>query len=595
MFAGASKETRALNTAPDADMRLIQAWIEGSTSEAFERRQILFQAALKWMNFGGDVSTAFAALAAAFDLKYETTDTDPAKLNTMRVHSGTIGLDAIKQVFGLWPQFITVIQSQTGIPWTKVVQVVDKWSSAFSAFGKPLPAEYTSFLEGCVKQMILDLAALAKANDAVGRWILLRAKRHEVKLAGSPVSEDFMVLFPEESLNDDYQKTEAAQAVDVQKMLVRWKDQPIAEIISRFAEWVKQAEEFPGLWSQMPWVFCSKLAEQRTLTNEELALVMDRLSTQYAGPFVTKALETGRLNGELLERCLHDDKFIGTLIPAALTGQSPDLYENLNERLPRFSGLIRVLCMRREIPEPVLKRLLQHPDVNVRIEVALGMFRSSRPREISESHRARWHSAIVAGISAILCDESRDDIYDLSGLVAFEPSIAREILDNLLASARRYHGLVTDKFRSELVQHLSKEERREMLSKCKGLIHSDLPRQLVGSDLDLFKELLATKELEQFHLDLLAGDPTSELWATRAKLALQSGYSHADIAVAVQAGGYSWEGDLSGYFQQWIDRFEKLQRSGDPDLQRIAVEGLKWATPQRDALLRSEKKEAIDG
>jgi len=596
MLSGASNETRALNTAPDADMRLIKDWIAGGApTQAFERRQILFQATAKWMNSGGDVTTAFAALAEAFGLTFETTDTDPAKPNTMRIHSGMIGLDVVKQVFGLWPRLIALIQGQKEIPWAKVVQVVDNWSCAFSSFGKPLPADYVSFLSGCVKQMILDLSSLTRGNDAVGRWILLKAKHRDVKLAQSPVNEDFMVLFPEESLDDDYQKVEAAQAEEVRKMLLRWRDQPTDKIILRFAEWVKQAEEFLGLCSQMPWVFCSKLAEQRNLTNRELALVMDQLASHYAGPFVTKALETGTLDGELLERCLRDDKFTGALISPALTGKNPDLYDKLSERLPRFSNLVRVLCMRREIPEAMLERLLQHPDIHVRIEVAIGMFRSHRPPAIAESHRSLWHSAVVAGISAILCSESHDHLHDLSQLVAFEPSIAREILDSLLASERKYHGLVTDKFRSELVQHLSKDERRTMLSKCKGLIHSDLPRQLVGDDLDLFKELLATKELKQFHLDFLVGDPTNAAWAVRAKLALSAGYSHTDIAIATQGGSFSWEGGLSGYYQMWVDRFEVLKNSGDADLKRIAEEGLKRAVSQRDVHRRSEKKEEIDG
>jgi hypothetical protein len=223
------------------------------------------------------------------------------------------------------------------------------------------------------------------------------------------------------------------------------------------------------------------------------------------------------------------------------------------------------------------------------------MFRSGTRRAVPAAHQKQWRSVIVEGLSTILVKESRDHIHDLSELLDIDPSIAREVLDNLLASERKSHSLVTDGFRTELVRRLNKDERKAMLPRCKGLFYSDLPRMLIGGDLDLYKELLADKELERFHLDPLIGDPTHPIWAPRAKLALQAGYSPADLAIATQRGGYSWTGGLSGYYQQWVDRFETLQKSGDPDLQRIAEEGLKWAIPQRDGHRRSEKKEEIDG
>jgi hypothetical protein len=52
---------------------------------------------------------------------------------------------------------------------------------------------------------------------------------------------------------------------------------------------------------------------------------------------------------------------------------------------------------------------------------------------------------------------------------------------------------------------------------------------------------------------------------------------------------------FAGYYQQWVDRFEKLKISDDPDLQQIGEEGLKWAIPNRDACRRSERKEQIFG
>jgi len=595
MLNGASHEERALHTAPEADIRLIRDWIgQASADEAFSRRQLLFDIVIKWMSSGGEVGTAFDAFSQVFELNYETTDTDPAQLNTIRLRHGMISLGAVKQVFGLWPQFITVVRKQEKIPWSSVIEIIDKWSCAFSSFGSPLPPDYASFLSGCVKQMVSDIIPLAKGIDPVGRWILLKANSCGLELTESPVSAEFMLLFPDDHFDDDYQKWEAAQASAVQGLVNRWKDRPISDIIGQFSDWMRQAEELGGLWSQMPWIFCSKLADQRALSPAELTFVLDRLTSQYATPFVRKALEAG-LNGTILERCLASDDFYRILVEPALTGQAPHLYDRISDLLPKQTGLVRVLCIRREVPDETLQRLLQHPDIHVRLETALGMFRSTTPHVIAAEHQKQWRSVIIEGLSTILVQASRDHIHDLSELLDVDPSMALEILENLFASGRKSHSLIADDLRSELVRRLNKDERKTLLPKCKGLFYSDMPQMLIGGDLDLYKQLLEDKELERFHLDPLIGDPTNPIWIARAKLALAAGYSPMDIAIATQRGGYSWTGGLSGYYQQWVDRFETLKKSGDPDLQRIAEEGLKWAIPERDAHRRSEKKEEIDG
>ena len=49
------------------------------------------------------------------------------------------------------------------------------------------------------------------------------------------------------------------------------------------------------------------------------------------------------------------------------------------------------------------------------------------------------------------------------------------------------------------------------------------------------------------------------------------------------------------YYQEWVDRFKKLREHPDPDIQRIADEGIQWSSAGRDAQLKAEKKEVIYG
>jgi hypothetical protein len=80
-----------------------------------------------------------------------------------------------------------------------------------------------------------------------------------------------------------------------------------------------------------------------------------------------------------------------------------------------------------------------------------------------------------------------------------------------------------------------------------------------------------------------------------AKLALAAGFSHREIAHAVEASSYSWTGGLSSYYQEWVERFERLRQHPDGDIQKIAEEGLKSFAALRDREKKVERKEEIEG
>jgi hypothetical protein len=71
--------------------------------------------------------------------------------------------------------------------------------------------------------------------------------------------------------------------------------------------------------------------------------------------------------------------------------------------------------------------------------------------------------------------------------------------------------------------------------------------------------------------------------------------SHTTLSHAVDSAGFSWTGHLSAYFHDWIERFNRLKQDQDPDIQRIAEEGLKWATAEYERQCKEEKSEEISG
>jgi len=56
-----------------------------------------------------------------------------------------------------------------------------------------------------------------------------------------------------------------------------------------------------------------------------------------------------------------------------------------------------------------------------------------------------------------------------------------------------------------------------------------------------------------------------------------------------------WLRDAAKHYQGWIDRFENLRRSEDPQIQQIGEAGVEQATWHRDRELQNERHEAVYG
>jgi hypothetical protein len=175
------------------------------------------------------------------------------------------------------------------------------------------------------------------------------------------------------------------------------------------------------------------------------------------------------------------------------------------------------------------------------------------------------------------------------------PFIFFELLEKLTSKQGIYISRSSKEMWPILVEGLNLQERSTLLKKCKHLPHSGVPELLVGRSLELYGELLTIEKYKDAQLSVFTGDPNDNVWGELAKLALRAGQPASHIAAAVQGRGYSWTGGMSSYYQQWIDRFEKLKLNSDPDLQTIADEGIKWSTEARGRELKREKHEAIFG
>jgi hypothetical protein len=146
-----------------------------------------------------------------------------------------------------------------------------------------------------------------------------------------------------------------------------------------------------------------------------------------------------------------------------------------------------------------------------------------------------------------------------------------------------------------LIEFLSDEERAELISLCRSRMVRDLLGRLVGDNVDLFRRVLSSPELRDNHLAPLEGDPGAASWAEKALLALQAGYSAADVSHAALGGHWQFSGRASSMWQGWVEKFGALIKHPDERLQAVAKAGDEWASERRDQELRRDRHADIEG
>lgn len=120
-------------------------------------------------------------------------------------------------------------------------------------------------------------------------------------------------------------------------------------------------------------------------------------------------------------------------------------------------------------------------------------------------------------------------------------------------------------------------------------------RQLIGGDRELYQELLGNERLKRLHLAPLIGHPNLPDWADKARLALDMGYSAEQIVDAAFGDMWSWSGNLSDMWNEWLMRFDELQPHPDERIRQIGELGRGVAAERAERALKEERAERIRG
>jgi hypothetical protein len=291
---------------------------------------------------------------------------------------------------------------------------------------------------------------------------------------------------------------------------------------------------------------------------------------------------------EAARKCLETPALEFATISVTLTTPDPPLalVSDVSERLGRFVNIVEIYCMRGQVPEGTLVRLLRHEDPKVAAAAAAGEWHADPRGGVREGVESDWRAAML---------KAPTDQYLISDILRSDPTLAH---DWLLRRVREEQILGDVDIRPTIEDAVSSLDREQKLFVLRSIrpssMYHSLTAALVGDDLDLYGAFLRDDELTKVHLWPLVSMPTDS-WPEKARLALAAGFTAEQVAGAAFLSITGWSGNESDMWEHWNERFSELLSHEEEGVRSIAELGVAHARERKRQALGEERDEAVYG
>ncbi|MBY0231278.1 MAG: hypothetical protein K2W96_18505, partial [Gemmataceae bacterium] len=256
-----------------------------------------------------------------------------------------------------------------------------------------------------------------------------------------------------------------------------------------------------------------------------------------------------------------------------------DLLALALERVIGLGGLVWNLCITGALPEARVEALLRHEDQEVAFQAAVGEWHADPSGSVRLGLRAAWREAALRSTGPL-----PDPFYRADG------SFARDWL-----AARYAEGPATflhERHDMEAAYAaLDASQRADLLALLPDRHWAgDAVQRLVGDDLALYRALLSDERLRVHHRRPLRGRPDAA-WAGKAVLALEAGYSAAEVAEAGPSLGSGWPACRRTRWTEWLAHYEALDGHADRRLREVARAGREAGRERLARMARDDRRE----
>ena len=596
LLKGAVGDERALHSSPDHSLRLIGDWIKESypgSGVVIERRETLLKVIKDVISKGMDERVCFKALPFVFSLRYEYHTTDPGLGRTVTFTHGPITLDEIKRIASFWPEVLSIVKKLKNPDWSLVMEVINE--IAFPFISNTYPGFY-EVRKKIVAQMLGDLLALSGTRIGLSHRIKDISQQLKIKLKVK-LDKDFETLFPSREMGD-WKIAQEFQRKALLKLAEKWAKLTPDKTVERIALLEVEAKSV-GINCQR-WTpnLCWEIAQKVKLRLPWINAMVDAgLSGDLIKPFLRQAALKNETGWKMvISECLSNKNLKWVAISILLTIQPPPTYlmKKALQDLEGFTETIKILCFRKEIPEETLVQLLRHPDPLIAGTAAIGEWESDPKGEVRDRLKNDWEKAML---------RLNYDEYILGEILKHNSELAYKWLRIHIKQKNVPYEML--KIYQKAISSLNMENRKELLMTFpKDSWRSEIINFLVGDSLELYRILLEDKNKKQFHLLPLSKykDYSFEHevwkeddWISKAKAAIDAGYTPEVVARTVFPIESSWSGNESDMWKRSIDRYNGLCSNKDPRIRKVGEINKTEAMKALECVLAEERREAIYG
>lgn len=422
------------------------------------------------------------------------------------------------------------------------------------------------------------------------------------------VADEINILYPIETLENDWKKQEDNWRKDVDKLADKWIEREPREIVAQLESIERELNKERSRYPRLTPYLCYRLAEK---TYDPILWIDVMLATTLPSdtimPFLREAVKRETDGWEqALRSCFQTDRLRASAIRIILTQENApnNLKQDALDAADQFPAVLEQLLRSNQLSQAVICKLFNHPNKSLVVRLAVAEWRREPASTVASWIRPLWEQAII---------EHCDDDYRLAKILSLDLDYGLGII----FSAEKELGIKWLKHRFEdtkfmpflykrsienIIAGLNLEERRELLNIVpdKHFYHSIIS-ELVGNDPALYKLLLQSSRAESYLLSPLhrpVDSTVDSTWVEFAKLAYQHDYTaeqiieHTFVAIGKV---FSWSGNYSKVWKNWSERFKAVIEHEDETIRHIATIGFQISSKRYQEEREKEHNEEVFG
>ena len=364
LLTAAVGDHRQPHSTPSHPLRLIADWVHASLpgrGHMVEQRKILFQSANNWLISGGDVHVTLQVFQSVLSPKFEYGTTDPGMGLTWTMHFGYPSVAELLAIEELWSKVLEALKMLDILDWEPVFQIVEAWSYP-GRVNVSIPPEMHDAMTLFAGRMLSDIVLLSATHPGILHRAAQIAKAIGLEVE-IPLDANFDILYPVEDL-ENWKSAEERQVDTVRRLADQWSDLDPAWVVEQIISIEREARSAHIEWPRWTPLLCAEIAPRTALPNIWIqALVDSSAPSDLMAPFLHRAAAISQSGWvDLALTCLEQPSLRWAAVSVVLTLPEPpeDLLAAALQQLDAYAQTVMVLCMRNQISEQLVKRLLHH-------------------------------------------------------------------------------------------------------------------------------------------------------------------------------------------------------------------------------------------